>query len=61
MTKEQLKELRDTDIATNMEGDFVFTNRDEGRTKVYGPVSFKEAMIISWAVMKDYMEEMKNE
>ena len=59
MTKEQLKELRDTDIATNQDGDFVFTKRDEKRTKVFGPVTFKEAMIISWAVMKDYMEEMK--
>ena len=59
MTKEQLKELRDTDLWFNMDGDFVFTKRDKRRTRVYGPVSFKEAMVLCWAVMKDYMEEME--
>jgi hypothetical protein len=61
MTKEQLKEFRDTDIGVTQDGDFVFTKRGNGRTIVHGPVTFKEAMIISWTVMKDYMEEMKNE
>ena len=59
MTKEQLKELRDTDLTVTMDGDIVFTKRDKGRTRVYGPYPFKEAMILSWAVMKDYMEEME--
>ena len=61
MTKEHLRELRDTELGINSDGDVVFTKRDKKRTRVYGPVSFKEAMVLCWAVMKDYMEEMKNE
>ena len=56
MTKEHLKELRGTELATNQDGDFVFVKRTKKGTKTFGPYTFKEAMIICWAVMDDYKE-----
>ena len=60
MTKKQMEDLRDTELVVNQDGDFLFTKRGK-KTIVYGPVSFKEAMIICWEVMKDYKGGKNNE
>lgn len=58
MNRDELKEFRDTYLAFNEDGDFVFTKRTkDGKHRTYGPYNFGDAMRICWLVMKEFKNE----
>ena len=54
-----LKDLREAEVAMNEDGYFVFRKRDDDGHiyKTYGPYNFGDAMRICWLVSDDYKRE----